>query len=492
METIKRLEAIKQELIKANSPKNSQQSTALWKEMQSLLLETLFAITKIKVNNFKIEDIAAIKNHIIAKYKYNIADVDLFFSFLEDYFKYNVTNFNLAEENDFGISFCINWLKSYESLYAENIKPTFFANNFSLQYILIQKYQNIHDVLINNIESNTQFIILTGDNGDGKTSMLQALAIGLLGNFDGPSKRLLCNDENTRISVVCYDRDFTQLTTFIGESKHSSHIPNIPFMAYGASRLQLQSARTQNKVSQSNIYGLFTTESILDNIEYWFQVQTLKRTTHRIEAVKKILLALLPSIQDIIIGKETIDDEFAIRYIENGMERKAEELSAGNKSVLAMIGDMIIRFYKLQPKAETPSNFYGIVAIDEFETHLHPKWQKEFPNLLAKFFPHVQFILSTHSPVVFLGLPPNSTFLKVSKDERGFTQVEKLAIDIANILPNEILTSSLFDLENIRSIHNKGIAFLNVESKEEQKQRILKETNLKNKFENFNFKLPEK
>jgi hypothetical protein len=207
METIKRLEAIKQELIKANSAKNSQQATALWKEMQGLLLATLFAITKIKVNNFKIEDITAIKNHIIAKYKYNIADVDLFFSFLEDYFKYNVTNFNLTEKSDFGITFCINWLKCYESLYAENIKPT---------------------------------------------------------------------------------------------------------------------------------------------------------------------------------------------------------------------------------------------------------------------------------------------FLKVSKDEKGFTQVEKLAIDIANILPNEILTSSLFDLENIRSIHNAGIAFLNVESKEEQKQRILKETNLKDKFENFNFKLPEK
>lgn len=491
MEEIKRLEKIKQEFLEAAKNNNYGLTKKLWAEITTLMLAALFKIYKIKVNHFKIEDLFFIKQAIISKYKYNISEIDIFFDFLENYLKQDERLLITNDKNDFGISFCINWLNRSLDV-ANDIKPETLTTNFSLKYLSIEKYQTIENILIDDIKVDTQFIVLTGDNGNGKTSMLQAIAIGLMGNFDEPSKRILCHDKNTKIGVLCYDHDATQIATFIGANQNVYHSSNIPFIAYGASRLQLQNVKSQNKTPQSNIYGLFTTESILDNIEYWFQTQTLKKAENRIKKVKEILLALLPSIQDIIIGKETIDDEFAILYVENGLERRAEELSAGNKSVLAMIGDMIIRFYKLQPKAETPSQFYGIVAIDEFETHLHPKWQKEFPTLLAKFFPHIQFILSTHSPIIFLGLPPNSAFLKVYKDPKGFTKVKKLAIDIANILPNEILNSSLFELENIRNIHNKGIEFLSVETMKEQTQRQEKELNLKNKFEKFKFQLPQK
>jgi predicted ATP-binding protein involved in virulence len=42
----------------------------------------------------------------------------------------------------------------------------------------------------------------------------------------------------------------------------------------------------------------------------------------------------------------------------------------------------------------------GVVLIDEVESHLHPSWQRDLPVWLTRKFPRVQFIVSTHSPLI--------------------------------------------------------------------------------------------
>ena len=106
---------------------------------------------------------------------------------------------------------------------------------------------------------------------------------------------------------------------------------------------------------------------------------------------------------------------------------------------------------------------------------LHPKWQLKFPALLSRAFPKVQFIVSTHSVIPLMGAPEGSIFLKVSRDITKGTKVDKIDIDIANLLPNSILTSPLFDLESILSGQNKDFSELWTEDSfkeiERQKER---------------------
>ena len=79
-----------------------------------------------------------------------------------------------------------------------------------------------------------------------------------------------------------------------------------------------------------------------------------------------------------------------------------KHLSDGYKNTLSMIADIAYRMAVLNPwlldnvLAETP----GVVLIDEIDLHLHPLWQQRIIGDLRSIFPKVQFIVSTHAPIV--------------------------------------------------------------------------------------------
>lgn len=76
------------------------------------------------------------------------------------------------------------------------------------------------------------------------------------------------------------------------------------------------------------------------------------------------------------------------------------QLSQGEKSLMALVGDIARRLAMLNPSLENPLHGKGIVIIDEVDLHLHPQWQRVLIERLVKTFPNCQFILSTHSPLV--------------------------------------------------------------------------------------------
>ncbi|MDP2778967.1 AAA family ATPase, partial [Devosia sp.] len=77
-----------------------------------------------------------------------------------------------------------------------------------------------------------------------------------------------------------------------------------------------------------------------------------------------------------------------------------DQLSHGQKSLLAMVTDLSRRMMMLNQKLENPLAGQGIVLIDEIELHLHPTWQQTVIGNLQKTFPNIQFIITTHSPHV--------------------------------------------------------------------------------------------
>jgi len=118
---------------------------------------------------------------------------------------------------------------------------------------------------------------------------------------------------------------------------------------------------------------------------------------------------------------------------------------------------MILRLRKNQSKVKNAKDLAGIVFIDEFDLHLHPKWQRELVEKLTKTFPNIQFIVSTHSPIPLLGAPPDKTvILNVNRTkEKGITvkRLKKLEKELKFLTPNQLLTSDIFDMEEIENIY---------------------------------------
>ena len=77
-------------------------------------------------------------------------------------------------------------------------------------------------------------------------------------------------------------------------------------------------------------------------------------------------------------------------------------LSSGFRTLIGMIYDIAYRMATLNPnlRKDTIEKTPGIVLIDEVDMHLHPKWQWKIIEALKTTFPKVQFITTTHSPIV--------------------------------------------------------------------------------------------
>jgi predicted ATP-binding protein involved in virulence len=84
----------------------------------------------------------------------------------------------------------------------------------------------------------------------------------------------------------------------------------------------------------------------------------------------------------------------------NGETLNVAQLSQGEKSLMALVGDIARRLAMLNPALENPLTGDGIILIDEVDLHLHPSWQRSLCDRLIATFPNCQFVLTTHSPLV--------------------------------------------------------------------------------------------
>ena len=163
-----------------------------------------------------------------------------------------------------------------------------------------------------------------------------------------------------------------------------------------------------------------------------------------IEEIKATLLMLLPNIDHI----DTSPGQIAVgelRYHQEGKLLTFQQLSADQRAMAALIGDMMIRFIHDQG-GKAFAEMQGIVLIDELENHLHVRWQYELPERLSRVFPKVQFIASTHSPIPLLGAPENALFWRIDHDEEGAIIVP-LEMNPKQLQPNNVLSSPAFEFD---------------------------------------------
>ncbi len=127
----------------------------------------------------------------------------------------------------------------------------------------------------------------------------------------------------------------------------------------------------------------------------------------QLEAIRKALSLFMPEFKNLTVRRNPLRMEVE----KNGRRLTVNQLSDGEKCLMAMIGDMARRMAIANPILENPLDGKGIFLIDEIELHLHPVWQQMIIPQLTCVFPNCQFLISTHSPHVITHVQPENLFL---------------------------------------------------------------------------------
>ena len=145
----------------------------------------------------------------------------------------------------------------------------------------------------------------------------------------------------------------------------------------------------------------------IEDLENEERRDNLNSRNRQLEAVRQAIYALLPGFSDLRVRRSPL----RMTVTKQGQELIVNQLSDGEKCLLAMVGDLARRLAIANPGLENPREGSGVILIDEIELHLHPKWQREIIPALTRTFPNCQFIVTTHSPQVISEVKPEGIYI---------------------------------------------------------------------------------
>ncbi len=311
-----------------------------------------------------------------------------------------------------------------------------------------------------------QFNLVVGENGTGKTSLLDALAVAVGSWFLGVSgvdtrhiypyevrlqgfpseagahwegqypccieasgsishERYLWRrslngpgGRTTRIGAAGIKKLAEQATRAVREGQ-SINLPLISY--YGTGRLWLV-PREQGQVKEPPSSLLTKPLSRLDGYktsvdprlsvsaltqwvarQSWLSFQQGGQDSQSFQVVRRALLQSIPGAEDLHFDARL--GEVILRFA-NGDQQPFMNLSDGQRAMLAVVGDLAQKAATLNPHlgADVLKETEGVVMIDELDLHLHPTWQRHVIEDLRTTFPKIQFICTTHSPFLIQSL----------------------------------------------------------------------------------------
>ena len=161
-----------------------------------------------------------------------------------------------------------------------------------------------------------------------------------------------------------------------------------------------------------------------------------------VASLRENILSLLPSVSTLYSeGKSDL------RLHEEDL--KITDLSDGYRGFLSVVGHLIRSSLKLSNWGPKPTKVHGAVLIDEIDLHLHPAWQRTVVDDMRKTFPNMQFILSTHSPLVVRSMNP--TDIRVMEQSASEVAICEYTEPVHNVSVDDVLLGSYFNLDTTRS-----------------------------------------
>jgi hypothetical protein len=121
---------------------------------------------------------------------------------------------------------------------------------------------------------------------------------------------------------------------------------------------------------------------------------------------------------------------------------------------LAWTVDLAWRLFQLYPKSETPLLEPAVVLVDELDLHLHPRWQRTMISDLTPHFPHIQFIATTHSPLMVQAAATEN--LVVLQQNNNEVEINSEPHVVEGWRVDQILTSEFFNVAG-RSVKKEDL-----------------------------------
>jgi predicted ATP-binding protein involved in virulence len=125
-------------------------------------------------------------------------------------------------------------------------------------------------------------------------------------------------------------------------------------------------------------------------------------------------------------------------------------MSDGYRAFVGWVGDLLYHLHTVSNPEQKLADIHGVVLVDEVDLHLHPDWQRYVAHTLSTALPHIQFVLTTHSPIVTGTLTGENIFV-MDPDPSGASTVRQLEEKVYGLTADQVLLSSYFNLKSSRA-----------------------------------------
>ncbi|HET7463487.1 MAG TPA: AAA family ATPase [Longimicrobium sp.] len=333
--------------------------------------------------------------------------------------------------------------------------------------------------------------LLLGDNGAGKTSVLRAVALAALAPVIGSSGfrpyrlvRQTGGEAAPRATVsgdfILHNQDLETADDTVEHPLHTETLierrgdfeqvtpaansgpewegifyessPAFLVLGYGASRrVETESPAASPAAGKSRfvryerVSGLFEEGVSLVPLKNWLpRFRSENPDRHR--QVITLINRLLPP--ETRIREQPEGSEYI--FLHNSAPVPFAALSDGYRAFVGWIADLLYHICIGAPSGARLDETRGIVLVDEVDLHLHPAWQRVVVPQLAKALPNLQFILTSHSPLV-VGTLHSENLRLIEADETGASTVKRLQEHVHGLTADQILVSSYFGLSTPRA-----------------------------------------
>lgn len=297
---------------------------------------------------------------------------------------------------------------------------------------------------------------LLGENGVGKSSILQAIALVLAGDeyiksMELSASELLTHGQKSGHVRIWFSGINEPATLTLTREKMTCNFETgkINVLAYGSTRVMPKentSLQPESTLQKVKIKNLFDYSVSLSDVKKWLLSIDQSAFDQVARALKDVLD--LPSVKTYFIR-----DNGRIYFSEN--HESLEQLSEGYRSVISLAVDIMKSLsdepLKTSHKKSTSYLTYdakeGIVLIDELSSHLHPRWQMRIVKALRKAFPKLQFIVTSHDPLSLKGIELGEVLLLKKNENDKIVGISNLP-DPSALKAEQLLTSEFFGLSS--------------------------------------------
>ncbi len=334
--------------------------------------------------------------------------------------------------------------------------------------------------------------LLLGDNGLGKTTLLKAIALAALGPAVGDSgiypyhlvrqepETIAGNQPEEAIieaRFTLHEQDQTHVARYLEshvtvlkkgdlESLQWTHEDEKPwhpifssdsdalfFVGYGATRrvekrtqVDLGGRRSSSFVRAQRIQSLFEEAYSLIPMNVWLP-EFEHANPGRFKQVVNLINKLMGKEHYAFAG-DMEDGEYLFERGELKVPFPA--LSDGYRAFLGWLGDLLYHICMTCPSGKKLVDNKGIVMVDEIDLHLHPRWQMTILHTLGKTLPNIQFIVTSHSPLIVGSLEwMNIIVMMAGQKQSG--EVKRLKEAVHGLDADQVLLTDFFGLASTRA-----------------------------------------